>query len=163
MLNLMAWIQNSDKTQEDLILNNGKFVVDQSNIRGEISKKMFDIHNSGDCFHKSKTIDMIRLGPIYFIKLQTLKLDENGRNMPMMMLVEEYQENSNPELKKLIDSTLSNSKYEFDNKLVDEILNQLKKDLENIKKKRLLTVAVGVGIGVLFVVTLTVLIKSLSK
>lgn len=161
MLNLIAWIQNPDKTQKDLILNNGAFVVtDEHNTRDEISEKIFDIDSNGKHFYKSNTLNIIRFNSTYLIKLQTSKLDENGRSMPMMMLVEKYQENLNSELKNLIYMTLSNSKYELDNKFVDEILNQLKIDLENlIKKKKMLTI----GVGVLFLIGLIFLIKSLLK
>lgn len=161
MLNLIAWIQNPDKTQKDLILNNGAFVVtDEHSTRDEISKKIFDIDSNGKHFYKSNAINIIRFNSTYLIKLQTSKLDENGRSMPMMMLVENYQENSNSELKNLIDITLSNSKYELDNNFVDEILNQLKIDLENlIKKKKMLTI----GVGILFLTGLILLIKSLLK
>lgn len=161
MLNLIAWIQNPDKTQKDLILNNGEFVVvDEHSFRDEISRKIFDIDSNGKHFYKSNTINIIRLNLTYLIKLQTSKLDENGRSMPMMMLVERYKENSNSELKKLIDTTLSNSKYELDNEFVEKMLNELKTDFENlIKKKKILTI----GFGVLLLMGLTLLIKSLLK
>ncbi len=161
MIEIIAWIQNQDNSQRDLILKNGTFVlVSDETIREDATKRMFDIANKGRRIYFDVDFEIIRLKQIYLIKLQTLKQDANGQTLPMMILVENYQKDVESELNVLIDKTLVNSDYEIDPEYINQILGQLKKDLENqIKKKNFLMA----GISLIFLITLLIIIKLIIK
>ncbi len=162
--NLSAWIQNPNTEESDLILKNGKFIsVESESLRKEISKMMFHIDEKGKEFYASNDLKIIKDKDnkgIYLIKLQTLKLDENGRTMPMMILVENYRENTRSDLQDMIDETLKTSDYEVNKEHIEKILNQLKSDLENnLKKKNIFTIGVGIVLLVALIFLIIMILK----
>ena len=137
MLNLTTWIQNPDKSQRDFILIDGEFIPTHNLAsRSEASEKIFDIESAGGEFYRKNGLRIVRYKSSYLVKLQTSKLDNSGRSMPIIMLVENYGEESDSQLRSVIMKTLEKSKYEIKEDCINQILSQINQNLLNLKKKR---------------------------
>lgn len=161
MLNLIAWIQNPDKSQKDLIFNNGEFVkFDDFDFRDEASKKIFETESLGKEIYNDNGLCIISCKSLYLIKLQTSKLDESNRTMPILMLVKNYKENSNSELKTMIMKTLYNSKYNIEEGYINQILSKINQNFLNHFKIKKVLILWFIGV---FLLALLILIKYHTK
>jgi len=137
MINLIAWLQNQDNNEKDLILKNGElYTTDNQDVRFEITRNIFEIDTNGKKIFSSNQFNIIKQNSTYLIKLQTLNIDEHGRTMPMLILIQNCDLQTYSELEKIIDKTLNTANYSIEVEQKNTILKTIKNDLENIIKKK---------------------------
>lgn len=161
-MNIKAWIQSSDESNNDFVLNNGEIVaVEDQHLRQEYVNQMFHIKDNGKEILKDNHLKITKSkqGNLFLIDMLADNKDIHGRRIAIMLLVEEYAETNESEFENLIGKTFEMGQTEVSKETIEKIKDTLKKNVANslgaINGK-----AIAIAVGVLLFILL--LIKMLS-
>jgi Cu/Ag efflux pump CusA len=133
MISLTAWIQNPNNDKPDFILKNGKLLsVENKNLREEIANRIFQIDELAKVIYQNNKIILKRFKRIYLAKFHVKFENDEVREMPVLMLINNINSNNLNHLDNKIATLFGSIPKTLNKKHVNDLTNLIESDLKQI-------------------------------
>jgi hypothetical protein len=164
-MNVKAWIQSSNENENDFVLENGKLLSIEDNIKGrEFVNLMFDIKENGKVKLQEPFLEIIQSKKeknLFFIDMSAENKDIHQRRVAVMLLVEGYEGTERSEFKRLVEETFKSTTPQT--QVSEETIEKMIQTIEGAKKnleRSFFSNPIVIG---LIIVGIILLILALSK
>ena len=164
-MNVKAWIQSSNENENDFVLENGKLLSIEDNIKGrEFVNLMFDIKENGKVKLQEPFLEIIQSKKeknLFFIDMSAENKDIHQRRVAVMLLVEGYEDTERSEFKRLVEETFKSTTPQT--QVSEETIEKMIQTIEGAKKnleRSFFSNPIVIG---LIIVGIILLILALSK
>ena len=164
-MNVKAWIQSSNENENDFVLENGKLLSIEDNIKGrEFVNLMFDIKENGRVKLQEPFLEIIQSKKeknLFFIDMSAENKDIHQRRVAVMLLVEGYEDIERSEFKRLVEETFKSTTPQT--QVSEDTIEKMIQTIEGAKKnleKSFFSNPIVIGV---IIVGIILLILALSK
>ena len=135
-MNVKAWIQSSNENENDFVLENGKLLSIEDNVKGrEFVNLMFDIKENGKVKLQQPFLEIVQSKKeknLFLIDMSAENKDIHQRRVAVMLLVEGYEETESSEFKRLVEETFKNTTPQT--QVSEETIEKMIQTIEGAKK-----------------------------
>ncbi|WP_304288219.1 hypothetical protein [Capnocytophaga leadbetteri] len=163
-MNIKAWIQSSNENTNDFVLENSKLIPIEDGEKGiEFVNLMLDVKRNGivrleePCLIVQSKKDK----NLFLIDIIADNTDDYNRRIPVMLLVEGYEETESSEFKRLVEETFKSTTPQT--QVSEETIEKMIQTIEGAKKnleKSFFSNPIVIGV---IIVGVILLILALSK
>ena len=164
-MNVKAWIQSSNENENDFVLENGKLLSIEDNVKGrEFVNLMFDIKENGKVKLQQPFLEIVQSKKeknLFLIELNAENKDIHQRRVAVMLLVEGYEDTERSEFKRLVEETFKSTTPQT--QVSEETIEKMIQTIEGAKKnleKSFFSNPIVIGV---IIVGIILLILALSK
>ena len=164
-MNVKAWIQSSNENENDFVLENGKLLSIEDNIKGrEFVNLMFDIKENGKVKLQQPFLEIVQSRKeknLFLIDMSAENKDIHQRRVAVMLLVEGYEDTERSEFKRLVEETFKSTTPQT--QVSEETIEKMIQTIEGAKKnleKSFFSNPIVIGV---IIVGIILLILALSK
>ena len=164
-MNVKAWIQSSNENENDFVLENGKLLSIEDNIKGrEFVNLMFDIKENGKVKLQQPFLEIVQSRKeknLFLIDMSAENKDIHQRRVAVMLLVEGYEGTERSEFKRLVEETFKSTTPQT--QVSEETIEKMIQTIEGAKKnleRSFFSNPIVIG---LIIVGIILLILALSK
>lgn len=164
-MNVKAWIQSSNENENDFVLENGKLLSIEDNIKGrEFVNLMFDIKENGKVKLQQPFLEIVQSRKeknLFLIDMSAENKDIHQRRVAVMLLVEGYEDTERSEFKRLVEETFKSTTPQT--QVSEETIEKMIRIIEGAKKnleKSFFSNPIVIGV---IIVGIILLILALSK
>lgn len=164
-MNVKAWIQSSNENENDFVLENGKLLSIEDNIKGrEFVNLMFDIKENGKVKLQEPFLEIIQSKKeknLFLIDMSAENKDIHQRRVAVMLLVEGYEDTERSEFKRLVEETFKSTTPQT--QVSEETIEKMIQTIEGAKKnleRSFFSNPIVIGV---IIVGIILLILALSK
>jgi hypothetical protein len=164
-MNVKAWIQSSNENENDFVLENGKLLSIEDNIKGrEFVNLMFDIKENGKVKLQQPFLEIVQSRKeknLFLIDMSAENKDIHQRRVAVMLLVEGYEDTERSEFKRLVEETFKSTTPQT--QVSEETIEKMVRIIEGAKKnleKSFFSNPIVIGV---IIVGIILLILALSK
>ena len=164
-MNVKAWIQSSNENENDFVLENGKLLSIEDNIKGrEFVNLMFDIKENGKVKLQQPFLEIVQSKKeknLFLIDMNAENKDIHQRRVAVMLLVEGYEDTERSEFKRLVEETFKSTTPQT--QVSEETIEKMIQTIEGAKKnleKSFFSNPIVIGV---IIVGIILLILALSK
>ena len=112
-MNVKSWIQSSNENENDFVLENGKLLSIEDNVKGrEFVNLMFDIKENGKVKLQQPFLEIVQSKKeknLFLIDMSAENKDIHQRRVAVMLLVEGYEDTERSEFKRLVEETFKST------------------------------------------------------
>lgn len=134
-MNIKAWIQSSNENTNDFVLENSKLIPIEDGEKGrEFVNLMLDVKRNGivrleePCLIVQSKKDK----NLFLIDIIADNTDDYNRRIPVMLLVEGYEETESSEFKRLVEETFKSTTPQT--QVSEETIEKMIQTIEGAKK-----------------------------
>ena len=164
-MNVKAWIQSSNENENDFVLENGKLLSIEDNVKGrEFVNLMFDIKENGKVKLQQPFLEIVQSKKeknLFLIDMSAENKDIHQRRVAVMLLVEGYEDTERSEFKRLVEETFKSTTPQT--QVSEETIEKMIQTIEGAKKnleKSFFSNPIVIGV---IIVGIILLILALSK
>lgn len=164
-MNVKAWIQSSNENENDFVLENGKLLSIEDNVKGrEFVNLMFDIKENGKVKLQQPFLEIVQSKKeknLFLIDMNAENKDIHQRRVAVMLLVEGYEDTERSEFKRLVEETFKSTTPQT--QVSEETIEKMIQTIEGAKKnleKSFFSNPIVIGV---IIVGIILLILALSK
>ena len=164
-MNVKSWIQSSNENENDFVLENGKLLSIEDNVKGrEFVNLMFDIKENGKVKLQQPFLEIVQSRKdknLFLIDMSAENKDIHQRRVAVMLLVEGYEDTERSEFKRLVEETFKNTTPQT--QVSEETIEKMIQTIEGAKKnleKSFFSNPIVIGV---IIVGIILLILALSK
>ena len=164
-MNIKAWIQSSNENENDFVLENGKLLSIEDNVKGrEFVNLMFDIKENGKVKLQQPFLEIVQSKKeknLFLIDMNAENKDIHQRRVAVMLLVEGYEDTERSEFKRLVEETFKNTTPQT--QVSEETIEKMIQTIEGAKKnleRSFFSNPIVIGV---IIVGIILLILALSK
>ncbi|WP_456062517.1 hypothetical protein [Capnocytophaga leadbetteri] len=164
-MNVKAWIQSSNENENDFVLENGKLLSIEDNIKGrEFVNLMFDIKENGKVKLQQPFLEIVQSRKeknLFLIDMSAENKDIHQRRVAVMLLVEGYEDIERSEFKRLVEETFKSTTPQT--QVSEDTIEKMIQTIEGAKKnleKSFFSNPIVIGV---IIVGIILLILALSK
>ncbi|WP_448824936.1 hypothetical protein [Capnocytophaga ochracea] len=136
-MNVKAWIQSSNENENDFVLENGKLLSIEDNVKGrEFVNLMFDIKENGKVKLQQPFLEIVQSKKeknLFLIDMNAENKDIHQRRVAVMLLVEGYEDTERSEFKRLVEETFKSTTPQT--QVSEETIEKMIQTIEGAKKK----------------------------
>ena len=112
-MNVKSWIQSSNENENDFVLENGKLLSIEDNVKGrEFVNLMFDIKENGKVKLQQPFLEIVQSKKeknLFLIDMSAENKDIHQRRVAVMLLVEGYEDTERSEFKRWVEETFKST------------------------------------------------------
>ena len=164
-MNVKSWIQSSNENENDFVLENGKLLSIEDNVKGrEFVNLMFDIKENGKVKLQQPFLEIVQSKKeknLFLIDMNAENKDIHQRRVAVMLLVEGYEDTERSEFKRLVEETFKSTTPQT--QVSEETIEKMIQTIEGAKKnleKSFFSNPIVIGV---IIVGIILLILALSK
>jgi hypothetical protein len=164
-MNVKVWIQSSNENENDFVLENGKLLSIEDNIKGrEFVNLMFDIKENGKVKLQQPFLEIVQSRKeknLFLIDMSAENKDIHQRRVAVMLLVEGYEDTERSEFKRLVEETFKSTTPQT--QVSEDTIEKMIQTIEGAKKnleKSFFSNPILIGV---IIVGIILLILALSK
>ena len=164
-MNVKAWIQSSNENENDFVLENGKLLSIEDNVKGrEFVNLMFDIKENGKVKLQQPFLEIVQSKKeknLFLIDMNAENKDIHQRRVAVMLLVKGYEDTERSEFKRLVEETFKSTTPQT--QVSEETIEKMIQTIEGAKKnleKSFFSNPIVIGV---IIVGIILLILALSK
>lgn len=164
-MNVKAWIQSSNENENDFVLENGKLLSIEDNVKGrEFVNLMFDIKENGKVKLQQPFLEIVQSKKeknLFLIDMSAENKDIHQRRVAVMLLVEGYEDTERSEFKRLVEETFKSTtpQTQVSEETIEKMIQTIEGGKKNLERSFFSNPIV---IGVI-IVGIILLILALSK
>ena len=135
-MNVKSWIQSSNENENDFVLENGKLLSIEDNVKGrEFVNLMFDIKENGKVKLQQPFLEIVQSKKeknLFLIDMSAENKDIHQRRVAVMLLVEGYEDTERSEFKRLVEETFKSTTPQT--QVSEETIEKMIQTIEGAKK-----------------------------
>ena len=166
-MNIKAWIQSSNENTDDFVFENGRLIPIEDEKKGrEFVNLMLDVKRNGIVRLEQPflIVQSKKNKNLFLIDIVANNTDDYNRRLPLMLLLEGYEETERSEFKRLVEQTFKNTTPETE--VAEETIEKIITTIEDVKKnleKTFLTNPITIGIIIAGILLLILILRELCK
>jgi hypothetical protein len=166
-MNIKAWIQSSNENTDDFMFENGKLIPIEDEKKGrEFVNLMFDVKRNGIVRLEEPflIIQSKKNKDLFLIDIVANNIDDYNRRIPLMLLLEGYEETERSEFKKIVEQTFKKTTPETE--VAEETIEKIITTIEKVKKnieRNFLSDPITIGVIIAGILLLILILRELCK